>query len=220
ARKCKTTAGGVRRFQDSKDKASTANLRHHALRCFGEEAVRNGTKGKDVDGTSGSIFSLFARQGRKPVNPSHRSHTNAELLTAGRPLVGLPGHLTISRDIKACFYKCRDRVTTLLREHPGRLHFATDAWTSPNHRAFVAWTVHLEYEGHMLAFLLDIVEVAEVNFSRSLFVNDVNICLSLTPVSQWPKHSSICSYSLGSKIRFVFVVSYLRCTEGHSDSRT
>jgi hypothetical protein len=43
-----------------------------------------------------------------------------------------------------------------------RLHFATDSWTSPNHRAFIAWTVHLEYEGEMLAFLLDIVELPEV----------------------------------------------------------
>jgi hypothetical protein len=79
ARKCKTAAGGVRRFQDSKDRSSTANLRHHALRCFGEEAVRNGTKGADIDGTSGSIFSSFARQGQMPVHYSHRSHTNTEV---------------------------------------------------------------------------------------------------------------------------------------------
>jgi hypothetical protein len=45
--------------------------------------------------------------------------------------------------------------------HPGRLHFATDAWTSPNHRAFVAWTVHLEHQGDILAFLLDIVKIPE-----------------------------------------------------------
>jgi len=37
-----------------------------------------------------------------------------------------------------------------------------DAWTSPNHRAFVTWTVHLEYEGQMLSFLLDVVELPEV----------------------------------------------------------
>ena len=42
------------------------------------------------------------------------------------------------------------------------MHFATDAWTSPNHRAFVAWTVHLHHEGHILTFLLDIIEVPEV----------------------------------------------------------
>ncbi len=48
-----------------------------------------------------------------------------------------------------------------LQEHPGRLHFATDAWTSPNHRALLAWTVHLEYNGKILVFLLDIIEVPE-----------------------------------------------------------
>ena len=50
-----------------------------------------------------------------------------------------------------------------LKDYPGRLHFATDAWTSPNHRAFVAWTVHLQQNGKMLAFLLDFLEVPEVS---------------------------------------------------------
>jgi hypothetical protein len=74
----------------------------------------------------------------------------------------LPSPSTLSRDIQASYDKCRDRIAQILHEYPGRLHFATDAWTSPNHRAFVAWTVHLQHEGHMLCFLLDIVEVPEV----------------------------------------------------------
>ena len=37
----------------------------------------------------------------------------------------------------------------------------TDAWTSTNHHAFVAWTVHLKHNGAILAFLLDILEVPE-----------------------------------------------------------
>jgi hypothetical protein len=36
-----------------------------------------------------------------------------------------------------------------------------DAWTSPNHQACVAWSVHLHHKGHILVFLLDIVEVPE-----------------------------------------------------------
>ncbi|KAG1808914.1 uncharacterized protein BJ212DRAFT_1484769 [Suillus subaureus] len=40
AQKCKTRIGGVRRFQDSKDKASTANLKNHAIGCFGNKAVK------------------------------------------------------------------------------------------------------------------------------------------------------------------------------------
>ena len=84
-----------------------------------------------------------------------------ELLKAGRPNIEIPSPSTVSRDIHASFKKCRDRISKLLKEHPGRVHFATDAWTSPNHRAFVAWTVHLEHKGHMVTFLLDIVEVPE-----------------------------------------------------------
>lgn len=38
----------------------------------------------------------------------------------------------------------------------------TDTWTSPNHCAFVVGTVHLEYKGKMLLFLLDIFELPEV----------------------------------------------------------
>jgi hypothetical protein len=78
ARKCKTAIRGIRRYQDSTDKASTANLRHHAMRCFGEDTVCNAVKG-DNKGQSGSIFASFAHQGQKPVLYSHRSHTNPEV---------------------------------------------------------------------------------------------------------------------------------------------
>ncbi len=39
---------------------------------------------------------------------------------------------------------------------------------STNHHAFVAWTVHFEYKGTMLAFLLDIVDVPESHTSVAL----------------------------------------------------
>ena len=88
-----------------------------------------------------------------------------ELLTAGRPSVDLPSNKMISRDINASFEKCRERIAKLLQEHPGHLHFTTNAWMSPNHHAFIAWTVHLEYEGAMLCFLLDIFELPEVHLT-------------------------------------------------------
>ena len=74
----------------------------------------------------------------------------------------LPSAMTISRDIQSSFTLCRARIAKLLRDHPGKIHFATDTWTSPNHRAFAAWTVHFEHQGHMLVFLLDVIEVPEV----------------------------------------------------------
>ena len=79
APKCKAPAGGVRRFQDSKDKASTANLKHHALRCFGEDAVNAAIAGKKAPSLSGSIFALFTCKGKQPVKYSHHAHTNPEV---------------------------------------------------------------------------------------------------------------------------------------------
>ena len=49
------------------------------------------------------------------------------------------------------------------QKHEGKLHFATDAWTSPNHRAYVALTVHFEHEGKPVCLILDVVEVAKVS---------------------------------------------------------
>ena len=37
----------------------------------------------------------------------------------------------------------------------------TDAWTSPNHKAYVAFTVHFEHKGELMLMLLDLVEVAK-----------------------------------------------------------
>jgi hypothetical protein len=42
-----------------------------------------------------------------------------------------------------------------------------DAWTSPNHRVFVAVTMHFEHNGQPLAMLLDIVEVPKVSLLES-----------------------------------------------------
>ena len=84
-----------------------------------------------------------------------------DLLTTGHPHLKVPSPNTVRRDVKAAYEKCRERIMKLLQDHPGRIHFATDAWTSTNHHAFVAWTVHLEHNGTMLAFLLDIIEVPE-----------------------------------------------------------
>ena len=88
-------------------------------------------------------------------------------MLTGRPTTSIPSKTTVARDVEASFHVARQRITKLLQEHPGKLHFATDAWTSPNHRAFLAWTVHLQHEGQMLTFLLDIVEVPEVSFTAS-----------------------------------------------------
>ncbi|KAG6805554.1 hypothetical protein H0H92_014967, partial [Tricholoma furcatifolium] len=187
AKRCKGK-GSVRRYQDSKDRAATSNLKTHALKCFGTDAVNAAcTKDESKLSRDGSIFAAFARQGQKPVTMSHHALTSDEtrahvalwcaesnramkivtdrqfatLMKAGRPSTVLPSPSTVSRDIKAAYAACRVRIDQILREHDGRIHFATDAWTSPNHRAMVAWTVYLHHQGHVLVFLLDVMEVPE-----------------------------------------------------------
>jgi hypothetical protein len=59
-------------------------------------------------------------------------------------------------------------LTNNLKEYEGRLSFATDAWTSPNQRAYVAITVHLENKGEPISMLLDIVEVAKSHTGENL----------------------------------------------------
>jgi hypothetical protein len=79
APKCKLRTGGVRRFQDSKDRSSTANLKHHALRCFGVDVVNAAIAGKEPSNHDSSIFALFARKGKQLVKYLHRTHTNPEV---------------------------------------------------------------------------------------------------------------------------------------------
>ena len=76
--KCRSEGGGVQHFQDKADKSSTANLQHHAIRCWGEDAVNAATKGELGVGRSGDIFSSFACQGQQPVTYSHCAHTTPE----------------------------------------------------------------------------------------------------------------------------------------------
>ncbi len=43
-----------------------------------------------------------------------------------------------------------------------------DAWTSPNHKALIAFAVHFHHEGTPLSFILDVVEVAESHTGEAL----------------------------------------------------
>ncbi|KAI0245489.1 hypothetical protein BJV78DRAFT_1138365, partial [Lactifluus subvellereus] len=223
APKCKT--GGVHQFQDSKDKSSTGNLRYHATCCFSEDAVLDAAATKKEDPCS--IHSLFAHHGKQPVRCTIHAYTNSEihahivrwitannhplniindrelrrLLTAGQLNAILPSPDTISQDISAAFEKCQDRIAKLLQEYNGRLHFATDAWTSLNHCAFAAWTVHLSHGGEMLSFLLDINELSEVHHFGALSVA-ANTYHSHTWALRWPRPFRPCLSAMMSPRRF------------------
>jgi hypothetical protein len=66
------------------------------------------------------------------------------LMKTGRPDLYIPSRSTVSCDVKLIFAKSHTWIAKILHNHPGKLSFATDTWTSPNHKAFIVVTVHLE----------------------------------------------------------------------------
>lgn len=58
--------------------------------------------------------------------------------------------------------------TYVPKNYPGKLSFATDAWTSPNNKPFVAFTVHFERDETAFSMLLDLVEVTKQHTGENL----------------------------------------------------
>ncbi|RDX53603.1 hypothetical protein OH76DRAFT_1320664, partial [Lentinus brumalis] len=168
------------RYLDTKDATSTSNLRDHALACWGPEILAAADEAKThanarpmvtAFGRSGTITKIFKRIGKGKVSYSARQHTSVEtryLMKTGRPEYKIPSPSTVSRDVRRVFAKCRARIARMLRNFDGDLSFTMDAWTSPNHKALIAFAVHFHHEGTPLSFILDVVEVAESHTGEAL----------------------------------------------------
>ncbi|KIK80333.1 hypothetical protein PAXRUDRAFT_158958 [Paxillus rubicundulus Ve08.2h10] len=168
----------IRRYLDKRDATSTSNLRKHGKKCWGTDVVAAADDAKDAQEVrknivggglrDGTITVLFERQGKGKVTYSHRQHTRISdrgfqcLMKTGRPEHYIPSPPTVSRDVRLVFARTRQRVATMLQEYSGKVNFTTDVWTSPNHRAFIAFSVHLEHNGKPLSMLLDVIETATV----------------------------------------------------------
>jgi hypothetical protein len=118
----------------------------------------------------------------KLVNDNGYHH----VMKNGHPSHYIPSHQTVAWDLLKVFSHSREQISKLLKvcviqcarlfqfdlqslqEHQGDLSFCTDAWTSLNHRAYVAITVHLEKDGVPSTTLLDIIEVAESHTGAAL----------------------------------------------------
>ncbi|TFK79414.1 hypothetical protein K466DRAFT_472998, partial [Polyporus arcularius HHB13444] len=197
AKHCKI-GSPVLRYLDKGDRSSSGNLYKHARSCWGTEAVEQAQELGDATRVRGTLVANILQNGtitqyfapaKNSVTYSNRPLSRIQirysfrpfavatdpgflrLMKTGRPGMYIPSPTTISRDVKITLAGGRLRLSGMLRAYPGRLHFATDAWTSPNHRPFVAFTVHLEVNGATLSVLLDIVEVAKshsgVNLARA-----------------------------------------------------
>jgi len=91
ARNCKGKGKNprlVRRFLDTKDRASTKSLRVHAINCWGREIVDQSEDAKNISSArealkgaelrDGSLTAVFERTGKGKVTYSHKNHTSTE----------------------------------------------------------------------------------------------------------------------------------------------
>ncbi|TFY76844.1 hypothetical protein EWM64_g7168 [Hericium alpestre] len=90
-------------------------------------------------------MAAFAWTGKGKVTFSHKQHTKPQMRAEIVCWVAESKHPF--------------EIAHMLQDYEGDLHFATDAWTLPNHRAFIAVSVHMEFKGEPFSFILDIVEV-------------------------------------------------------------
>jgi hypothetical protein len=117
-------------------------------------------------------------------------------MKTGWPEYYIPSPSTVSHDVKLVFINVRKHIAKMLQTYNGELNFATDAWTSPTHKVFMAVSVHLEHEGKPLAMLLDIIEVAKVSIHDMHDMPKTKTNLIFCPVTLWiASCRSICESS-------------------------
>ncbi|RPD59519.1 hypothetical protein L227DRAFT_503634 [Lentinus tigrinus ALCF2SS1-6] len=187
---CTTT---VTWFLDTKDAMSTANLGSHVASCWSVEVMcvaqelghlKHSHPMVEAYGRSGTITMAFKCTGKGKVMYSVRPHTSAEtrcrpfeivrdraflmLMKTGRPEYKIPSPATISRDMRRVFAKVRVRIAKMLQDFDGDLSFTCNAWTSPYHKALVAFGVHLHHHREPLSFILNVVEIAESHTGEAL----------------------------------------------------
>ncbi|RDX39421.1 hypothetical protein OH76DRAFT_1367543, partial [Lentinus brumalis] len=180
-------------YLNTKDATSTSNLCDHVKACWGPEILAAAEEAKtqmnarpmvEAFGRSSTITKIFKRIGKGKISYSARQHTLVEtryrlyqivsdraflqLMKTGRPEYKLPSPSMVSRDVRHVFTKCRARIARMLRNFDGDLSFTMDAWTLPNHKALIAFAVHLHHEGTPPSFILDVVEVAELHTGEAL----------------------------------------------------
>jgi len=120
-----------------------------------------------------------------------KDHGFQSLMKTRRLEYWLPSPSTSAQDVKLVFAKTRNRIARILKvslhnstqdvsltcpkEHSGTLSFATDAWSSPNHKAYVAVTIHFEQDGVPVSILLNIVEIPHSHSGLNLAKAFANI---------------------------------------------
>ncbi|KAI0760026.1 hypothetical protein C8Q74DRAFT_1319292 [Fomes fomentarius] len=157
-------------------------LWHHAESCWGTETisiVKVHNKIVDSIMETGTITAHITH--KKDQNfYMHHQHTRVEVRMkivqwVWSSLGTIPSPATILQDMKMVFvhsWSCITKVLQMsgtgMQEYKGKLVFVTNVWTSPNHCAFVAVTVHFKHHGNLISLLLDLVKVVKLHTGTNL----------------------------------------------------
>ncbi|KAJ7725276.1 hypothetical protein DFH07DRAFT_704046, partial [Mycena maculata] len=144
----------VTRNQTTLDQNSTKNLKKHAKKCCRKWSGLFGQGPRALVNSQG----CEERSTHRYFQTQH-SRWHPRLCLPVRPTMWIPSPTTIARDVKLLFGKTRERLRDRFHDRDRCVSLATDAWTSPNHRAFVAVTGHWEENGQKVDCLLDFIEV-------------------------------------------------------------
>ncbi|KAK0434774.1 hypothetical protein EV421DRAFT_1717197, partial [Armillaria borealis] len=191
--RCLNCTHKVSWYPDTADAGLTGALRCHIRKCWGEDVLSAADNTNDLTKShevvdkelskkkpkNGSIVAMLKRFRSKIVSYSTCPHTKTEvhlrpfkifadrgfksLMKTGQLKHYIPHPTTVSCDTKTVFAKMHRHISNYLRKLDGLLSFATDAWTLPNHRAYIALTVHFVCEdGTPIKMILDFIEVPKV----------------------------------------------------------
>ncbi|KAF9019903.1 hypothetical protein BDZ89DRAFT_900071, partial [Hymenopellis radicata] len=156
--KCELCGKKVYRNLTTKDKSSGHGLRLHAEKCFGVESVKAAFETRDLKATR----DMVKKAGKKKqgvLTGMLQDRGFKKLMKTGRPGTYIPHPTTVSRDTKILFAKTRRRLAKKFKGLKSRVHIVLDAWTSPNHKAFVAYKAHWEEDGQCVSTVLDFREL-------------------------------------------------------------
>jgi hypothetical protein len=164
-------------------------------------------------------------------------------MKTGRPHMWIPSPMTIARDVQRVFVSCQQRIAAILQvghkidaslrinahnfqKYPGRLSFATSAWTSPNNVPYMAVSVHLEEGGKPVSLFLDFTEVSKSQSGLNLAFEFLQILKNFGVEEKVGTRSiflalhylPLCSYSQSLAIMRIIKTSWwLNWTTGSKD---
>jgi len=90
-------------------------------------------------------------------------------------------------------FEIRNEIFAVNEMNPGTLSFAMDAWSSPNHKAYIVVMVHFEQDGVPISMLLDIVEVPRSHSGLNLAKAFRDILEDFGVSEKVKHHKSCCS---------------------------